>query len=288
MKAAAVRSGVVPLLVLCCAMVSIQLGAALAKSMFPLVGPLGATALRLTLAAILLVFVVRAWRARLPALAVGQVVRYGAVLGLMNLFFYLALTRLPLGIVVALEFTGPLAVALWHSRRALDFLWILLAVLGLALLLPWRAGDAALDGWGIAMALVAGVFWALYIIWGRTAGLAAGNFTVALGSVVAALVALPIGAAAALPALHSLSLLGMALALAVLSSALPYSLEMWALTRLPARVFGVSMSLEPALAALAGWLFLREQLQVLQYVAIAAIIAACAGAALSSRAGEAG
>lgn len=277
-----------PLLVLCCAMVSIQLGAALAKSMFPLVGPLGATALRLTLAAILLVFVVRAWRARLPALAVGQVVRYGAVLGLMNLFFYLALTRLPLGIVVALEFTGPLAVALWHSRRALDFLWILLAVLGLALLLPWRAGDAALDGWGIAMALVAGVFWALYIIWGRTAGLAAGNFTVALGSVVAALVALPIGAAAALPALHSLSLLGMALALAVLSSALPYSLEMWALTRLPARVFGVSMSLEPALAALAGWLFLREQLQVLQYVAIAAIIAACAGAALSSRAGEAG
>lgn len=284
MKPAAVRGSLAPLLVLVAAMFSIQLGAALAKSLFPLVGALGATALRLGLAALVLVLATRAWRARLPRLAVGQVVRYGAVLGLMNLCFYLALTRLPLGIVVALEFTGPLAVALWHSRRALDFVWVALAVAGLALLLPWRGSAAALDAWGILLSLAAGFFWGLYIIWGRTAGLAAGNWTVALGSVVAALVALPVGGAAALPALHSPSLLGMALVVAVLSSALPYSLEMWSLTRLPARVFGVSMSLEPALAAVAGWLFLHEQLLALQYLAIAAIISACAGAALSARA----
>lgn len=284
MKPAAVRGSLAPLLVLVAAMFSIQLGAALAKSLFPVVGALGATALRLSLAALVLVLAMRAWRARLPRLAIGQVARYGAVLGLMNLCFYLALTRLPLGIVVALEFTGPLAVALWHSRRTLDFIWVALAVAGLALLLPWRDSDAALDAWGILLSLAAGFFWGLYIIWGRAAGLAAGSWTVALGSVVAALVAVPIGGAAALPALHSPSLLGMALLVAVLSSALPYSLEMWSLTRLPARVFGVSMSLEPALAAVAGWLFLHEQLLALQYLAIAAIILACAGAALSARA----
>jgi inner membrane transporter RhtA len=282
-RPAAVRGSLAPLLVLVVAMFSIQFGAALSKSLFPAVGALGATALRLTFAAVVLVFAVRAWRARLSRLAAGQVVRYGAVLGLMNLCFYLALTRLPLGIVVALEFTGPLAVALWHSRRALDFVWIALAVAGLVLLLPWRDSDAALDAWGIVLSLAAGFFWALYIIWGRTAGLAAGSWTVALGSVVAALVVLPIGGAAALPALQSPALLGLALAVAVLSSALPYSLEMWALTRLPARVFGVSMSLEPALAAVAGWLFLHEQLLALQYLAIAAIISACAGAALTTR-----
>ncbi len=283
MNLPAVRAGLLPMLMLVGAMCSFPLGATLAKSIFPVVGPAGATVLRLSLAALVLVVGLRAWRARLSPQAWGQVARYGAVLGLMNLCFYLSLTRLPLGVAVAVEFTGPLSVALWHSRRALDFLWVALAVMGLALLLPLRADSAALDPLGLAYALAAGLCWALYIIWGRQAGLAAGRWTVALGSAAGALVVLPFGLGAALPALHSPTVLAIGLVVALLSSAIPYSMEMWALTRLPARVFGVSMSLEPALAALAGWLVLGETLAALQYLAIAAIIMACTGATLSTR-----
>ncbi|MET0282015.1 MAG: EamA family transporter [Steroidobacteraceae bacterium] len=272
------------MLALVVAMGSFPLGATLAKSIFPEVGAAGATVLRLSLAALMLCLGMRAWRARLSPLAWRQVARYGAVLGLMNLCFYLSLTRLPLGIAVALEFTGPLSVALWHARRALDFVWVALAVAGLSLLLPLRASAAALDPLGAAFALAAAMFWALYIIWGREAVLAAGRWTVALGSLVGALVVLPFGAAAALPALRAPTVLAVGLVVALLSSAVPYSLEMWALTRLPARVFGVSMSLEPALAALAGWVFLAEQLAPPQYLAIAAIIVACGGATLTARA----
>lgn len=285
MSSAATR-GLLPLLLLVAAMSSFQLGAAIAKSLFPIAGAHGATALRLGFAALLLLIFQRPWRARLSGASWWLVVRYGVVLALMNLCFYLSLVRLPLGIAVAIEFTGPLSVALWHSRRALDFLWVALAVLGLTLLLPWREGAAALDPIGVLLALGAATGWALYIIWGRDAGLAAGPHTVALGSIVGAMVVLPVGAHAALPVLGDPQLLALAAAVGLLSSAVPYSLEMWALTRLPQRVFGVSMSLEPALAALAGWALLGERLASLQYLAIAAIVTACAGAALLARAGE--
>jgi inner membrane transporter RhtA len=286
-KPAAIRAGLLPLLLLVVAMCSFQLGAAIAKSLFPLAGARGATVLRLSFAALMLLAYYRPWRARLSGASWGLVARYGVVMALMNLFFYMALARLPLGITVAIEFTGPLSVALWHSRRALDFLWVGLAVLGLGLLLPWRTGTAALDPLGVLLALGAALGWALYIVWGREAGIAAGRYTVALGSIIGALLVLPVGAAAALPVLEVPHLLGLALALALLSSAVPYSLEMWALTRLPQRVFGVSMSLEPALAALAGWVLLGEKLAPLQYLAIASIVVACVGAALLARAGEA-
>lgn len=265
-------------------MVAFQSGAALAKSLFPEVGARGAALLRVAVAAVILVLVFRAWRARLPAGGWLMVTRYGAALGLMNLCFYLSLERLPLGVAVAIEFTGPLAVALWHSRRATDFLWVALAVLGLALLLPWRADAAhALDPLGIVFALGAGLFWALYIVWGREAGLIAGTRSVALGMALGTLFVLPFGATAVAPVFSSMELLGLAVAVALLSSVLPYTLEMLVLTKLSPRVFGVSMSLEPAVAALTGWLALGERLVPQQYLAIAAIVIASGGAALLGR-----
>jgi len=285
LKHAALRSALVPLLLLVAAMCAFQLGAVLSKSLFQYVGARGTAALRLGIAALILLVAYRAWQARLPRHGWIAVIRYGTVLGLMNLCFYQALQRLPLGIVVALEFTGPLAVALWHSRSALHLLWAGLAIFGLLLLMPWGGGGAvhALDPVGVVFALGAALSWGLYIVWGRQAGLLAGSRTVALGMCAGALVVLPIGAVAAVPALTSPALLGIALAVAVLSSVLPYTLEMMALTRLPARVFGVSMSLEPAIAALAGWLVLGEVLAPRQCVAIAAVIVASGGATLSVR-----
>jgi inner membrane transporter RhtA len=283
-KASALRTALLPLLVLVASMWGFQFGAALAKSLFPLVGARGTAVLRLSIAAVILCLAFRAWRTRLPRGDWLLVARYGAALGLMNLCFYGALLRLPLGVVVALEFTGPLSVALWHSRRALDFLWALLAIVGLATLVPWRASSssAQVDWLGVALALCAAMFWALYILWGRRAGMVAGTRTVALGMVVGAVLVLPFGASA-LPALSDPPVLLIALGVALLSSVLPYTLEMLVLTQLPPRVFGVSMSLEPAIAALTGWIALGEQLSLLQWLAIGAIMVASGGAALSVR-----
>jgi inner membrane transporter RhtA len=285
MTAGSWRSRLGPLLLLLVAMGCFPLGAALAAdSLFPAVGASGAAALRLALAAPILLVAARAWRLRLTASSWRHVLRYGVVLGAMNLCFYLAIRTLPLGVAVAIEFTGPLSVALWHSRRPLDYVWVVLAVLGLALLLPLGEHAAHVDPVGVMFAFGAALSWALYIVWGRQAGLAAGEGTVALGMAVGALVVLPFGGAAAMGVLQSPMLLAMAVAVALLSNVLPYTLEMRALTRLPARVFGVSMSLEPALAAIVGWMWLSEQLVPLQVLAIVAIITASAGAALTARA----
>lgn len=284
MKLPALRAGLFPLLLVVLSMSAAVLGAAFAKSLLPAVGVNGAVALRLCIAALILCLAFRVWRARLPPGGWRLVARWGVALGLMNLSFYAALQRLPLGIAVAVEFTGPLAVALWHSRRALDFLWVALAVLGLSLLLPWRGITAtAIDPLGVLYALGAAAGWALYIVWGRQAGLVAGTRTVALGMLVGMLLVAPFGAAAAWPALFSPALLGLAVVVALLSSVLPTTLEMLALTRLPAGVFGVSMSLEPAIAALIGLALLDERLAPLQYLAIAAIMVASGGAALAAR-----
>jgi inner membrane transporter RhtA len=288
-KSPALRAGLFSLLLVVASICAFQLGAALVKSLLPVVGARGAATLRLAIAALILLLAFRAWRTRLPPGGWRLVARYGAVLGLMNLCFYFSLERLPLGIAVALEFTGPLSVALWHSRRPTDFLWVGLAVLGLALIIPWQGrASSAIDPAGVAFALGAGFFWALYIVWGRQVGLIAGTrSSVALGMAIGALVVMPFGAVAAWPALLSPSLLMLAITVAVLSSVLPYTLEMLAMMRMPARVFGVSMSLEPAIAALAGWLLLGEQLAPRQYLAIAAIMVASGGAAFSAREGRA-
>ncbi|MFG0382436.1 threonine/homoserine exporter RhtA [Pseudomonas sp. zbq_18] len=272
-----------PIALLVIAMTSIQSGASVAKGLFPLVGPEGTTALRLSLAALILGVIMRPWRTRPNFTAWRSLVGYGLSLGGMNLLFYMSLKTIPLGIAVALEFTGPLALALLSSRRLLDFAWVALAVCGLWLLLPDTRSTDHLDPLGMALALGAGLCWALYILFGQKAGAAHGSQTVVFGTLVAALLVLPIGLSQAGSALFSLDLLPIALAVAVMSSALPYSLEMFALTRLPARTFSILMSMEPAIAALSGLLFLSERLAANQWLAIGAIILASAGAAATIR-----
>jgi len=286
------RSTVAPLVLaigmLLISMVSYQCGASLAKHLFPQVGAQGATAYRLGLSALILLLWRRPWRRSSTGQDTGRrdwraLWGYGLSMGAMNLVFYMSLRTIPLGIAVALEFTGPLALALFGSRRLLDFVWIALVVAGLALLLPLRGQMHALDPVGVMYALAAGVGWALYIVLGKKAGAAHGADAVTLGTSVGALLAIPFGIAHAGSALLSPALLPYALGVAVLSSALPYSLEMVALTRLPARTFSTLLSLEPAIAALAGVALLGERLSLLQWLAIVTIIVAAAGTALSVR-----
>ncbi|MHA6194158.1 threonine/homoserine exporter RhtA [Pseudomonas wadenswilerensis] len=272
-----------PVGVLLIAMASIQSGASLAKSMFPLIGPEGTTTLRLLFASVIMLLLLRPWRAKLSASTLKTVIIYGAALGGMNFLFYMSLQTVPLGIAVALEFTGPLAVALYASRRPVDFLWIGLAIAGLLLLIPMGETSKGIHPVGAGYALGAGVCWALYILYGQKAGAENGIQTAALGVVIAALFVAPIGIAQAGSALLNPALLPVALGVAILSTALPYSLEMVALTRLPARTFGTLMSIEPAFGALSGLLFLNEVLSLTQWLAIAAIITASVGATLSMR-----
>ncbi len=277
-------SVLLPVLLLLIAMFSIQLGASLAKSLFPAVGAMGATSLRLGFGTLLLWLVLRPWRMPWRTLPGKMLLGYGISLGVMNSLFYLSLQTVPLGVAIALEFTGPLGLALLASRRLRDVGWVVLAVAGLLLLVPWSSQAAVLDPVGVAYALGAGVCWALYIVFGQKAGADHGAQAVALGAAIAAVVAVPWGVIESGMALLAPALLPVGLAVAVLSMALPYSLEMFALTRLPVRSFGMLMSLEPAIGALCGFVFLHEQLGVLQWLAIAAVVVASAGATLGTRA----
>lgn len=272
-----------PILVILIAMISIQSGASLAKSLFPLVGAPGVTALRLALGTLILIVIFKPWRLRFSREQLLPLLCYGLALGAMNYLFYLALARIPLGIAVALEFTGPLAVALFGARRPLDFIWMILAVAGLWFLLPLRQHIAQVDPVGALLALAAGACWAVYILAGKRAGKNHGPATVAVGSLIAALVFVPLGALQASDTLLQWSLLPLGLAVAILSTALPYSLEMIALTRMPGKTFGILMSMEPALAALSGMIFLGETLTFAQTLSLGAIILASMGSTLSAR-----
>jgi inner membrane transporter RhtA len=274
------RSGpVAPILALLGSMSSIQVGAALAQHLFPVVGASGATALRVGLAALILLAIRRPSLKGLDGAGLRALLLYGASLGLMNLCFYLALRTIPLGVAVAVEFIGPLVVAAASHRSRLDILWLALAAGGLVLLTP--LGGHALDPLGLLLALGAGVFWGLYLLFGQAAGRIGEGVASALGMGAAALVVIPFGAATAGARLFDPALLPLGLTVAVLSSALPYSLEMFALTRLPRSTFGTLMSLEPAIGALSGLILLGQQLSLRQAAAIAAIILASGGAALS-------
>ncbi|EHF5016046.1 threonine/homoserine exporter RhtA [Enterobacter hormaechei] len=272
-----------PVAVILIAMMSIQSGASLAKSLFPLVGAPGVTALRIALGTLILVVVFKPWRLRFKKEQRLPLLFYGLALGGMNYMFYLSIQTIPLGIAVALEFTGPLAVALFSSRRPVDFIWVVLAVLGLWFLLPLGQSVSQIDLTGAALALGAGACWAVYILTGQRAGEEHGPATVALGSLIAAVIFVPIGMAQATDAIWQWSILPVGLAVAILSTALPYSLEMIALTRLPTRIFGTLMSMEPALAAISGMIFLGETLTLVQTLALCSIIAASMGSTLTMR-----
>jgi len=264
-------------------MLSIQSGASLAKSLFPIVGAPGVTALRIALGTLILVVIFKPWRLRFQKEQRLPLLFYGLSLGAMNYLFYLSIQTVPLGIAVALEFTGPLAVALFSSRRPVDFVWVVLAVLGLWFLLPLGQDVSHVDLTGAALALGAGACWAVYILTGQRAGEEHGPATVALGSLIAAIVFVPLGMAQATESIWQWSILPVGLAVAVLSTALPYSLEMIALTRLPTRIFGTLMSMEPALAAMSGMVFLGETLTFTQTLALCSIIAASMGSTLTLR-----
>ncbi|EKS7105008.1 MULTISPECIES: threonine/homoserine exporter RhtA [Enterobacter cloacae complex] len=272
-----------PVVVILIAILSIQSGASLAKSLFPLVGAPGVTALRIALGTAILVVIFKPWRLRFKKEQRLPLLFYGLSLGAMNYMFYLSIQTIPLGIAVALEFTGPLAVALFSSRRPVDFIWVILAVLGLWFLLPLGQSVSEIDLTGAALALGAGACWAIYIVTGQRAGEEHGPATVAIGSLIAAIIFVPVGMAQATESIWQWSVMPIGLAVAILSTALPYSLEMIALTRLPTRIFGTLMSMEPALAALSGMVFLGETLTFTQTLALCSIIAASMGSTLTMR-----
>ena len=257
---------------------SVQFGAAFAKSLFDEVGPGGTVFLRVLFAALVLAAVWRPSARGHSRSDWGLVALFGLTLGAMNLAFYESLDRIPLGVAVTFEMVGPLGVAITGSRRALDVAWVALAALGILLLSDF--GTADLDGLGVLLALSAGGFWAAYILLSVRVGRRfSGGSGLALAMGVGAVMLVPVGVADAGDQLLVPWILAAALAVAILSSAIPYTLEMEALRRLPASVFGVLMSLEPAVAALAGFILLDEGLATRELVAILLVVAASAGAA---------
>ncbi|ABG06074.1 protein of unknown function DUF6, transmembrane [Rubrobacter xylanophilus DSM 9941] len=268
------------------AVCSVQLGAAVAKGLFEEVGPGGTVFLRVGFAA---AFLLLLWRPKVrgyPPSAYRLAVSFGAVLAAMNLAFYSALDRIPLGVAVTLEFVGPLGVAVAGSRRMLDLLWVAMAAAGILLLAPLGAfGGAGLDPAGVGLALLAGCFWAAYILLGGWTGRAfPGSTGLIIAMCAGAALTAPVGLASAGAGLLEAQVLLAGAAVALLSSAVPYSLELEALRRLPARVFGVLMSLEPAVAALVGFVVLGERLGWRALLAVLLVTAAAVGASRSSAA----
>jgi inner membrane transporter RhtA len=268
------------------AALSIQFGAALATHLFDRVGPAGAVMLRVTIAAILMVALARPGR-RLREVArrdLAVAVAFGLVLAAMNLCFYEAIARIPLGVAVTLEFSGPLAVALAGSRRWTDGVWAALAGVGVALLATGIGRH--LDPVGLIMALLAGVGWVGYILLSKQTGVRFDARTgLAIAMLSGAVVLLPVGLAAAGADLFHPSVLLIAAAVAVLSSVVPYSFELVALRRVTPRAFGVMLSLDPAIAAAAGLLVLGQHLTAGELTALALVVAANLGNALTGRAG---
>jgi inner membrane transporter RhtA len=267
-----------PTLLVLGAVASVQFGAALAKSLFDEIGPGGTVFLRVLFAALVLAVI---WRPGLAGRSGADwrlILGFGFALVAMNLSFYIALDRIPLGIAVTFEFVGPLGVAVAGSRRPLDLLWVALAAAGILLLSDF--GGADLDSLGVGLALLAGAFWAAYILLSVRVGRAfQGGDGLALAMLAGGAMLAPVGVGDAGGDLLAPGVLLLGLAVAILSSAVPYTLEMEALRRMPAGVFGVLMSLEPAMAALAGFVVLGEGLASRELVAIALVVAASAGAA---------
>jgi inner membrane transporter RhtA len=259
---------------------SLQVGAAFAITLFDDLGPGGAAFLRLAFAALVLWAI---WRPRIPSYPaeLRLAAAFGVALGLMNWSIYEAIARIPLGVAVTIEFAGPLLVAVIGSRRPLDAAWVALAAAGILLLAD--PGGGSIDGLGVLFALTAAACWMAYIYLSkRTGETFPGGSGLALAMAVGALVVLPAGIVQGEDALADPGLLGAALVVALASSVLPYSLELEALRRLPAAVFGVLMSLEPAVAALAGFVVLDQALGAPELIAIAMVVVASAGATLSS------
>jgi inner membrane transporter RhtA len=260
---------------------SVQGGAAIATKLFPQAGPGGTVWLRLALSALLLLVVARPSFGGHSAADVRLVIAFGLALAGMNFTFYEALDRIPLGVAVTIEFIGPLSVAVLGSRRRRDLVWVALAAIGVVLL---TSGGGGLSGAGVLLAFAAGALWAAYILLTQRVGAVfPGASGLALGLLVGAIALAPIGIVSGGSALVDPGVFGRGIAVALLSSAIPYTLEMYALRRLRAAVFGVLMSLEPAFAALSGLLFLSQHLRAREWVAVGCVMAASIGATRDTR-----
>lgn len=265
------------------AVASVQSGAAVATRLFPDIGPMGTLLMRLGLSALLLLAIARPrWSGRSrPDIAL--VVAYAVALAAMNGTFYEALDRIPLGIAVTVEFVGPLAVAVGGSRRRLDVVWVVLAAVGVVLLTA--DGGTGIDLVGVAWAAVAGLFWAAYILITQRVGRTYSGATgLAMGLAIGTVCVLPFGIVAGGANLVHPDVLGRGAAVALLSSAVPYSLELFALRRMRASVFSVLMSLEPAMAAVSGLVFLGQHLKAREWIAVACVMTASIGATRGARA----
>ncbi len=265
-------------------MTSYQISASFAKQLFTVLDPLTVTILRLCFAAIIVCVMFRSWKiiSRLPYLKWKDLLCYSAALGLMNILFYMSLGRLPQGIAVGLEFVGPLGLALLSIKNRSDYIWVILAILGIALMVPWgQAANHQFDLLGAACALGAGLCWAFYIFFGqRVLQQNMGMHALTIAISISALCLLPFGlyhnAAAVLDTQHW----GKAITIAILATAIPYALDLKALKQLNKMSYGTLSSLSPALAALTGFILLGERIGVLQWIALACIMLASVGVTL--------
>ena len=264
------------------AIISVQSGAAIAKSLFPVIGAAATASMRIGISAILLLAVYRPNLFQITPKQWKIVISYGLSLGAMNLIFYLAIERIPIGLAVTLEFIGPLLVAVFGSKRFIDYLWVLLAAAGIVLIAPWT--NNGIDLLGILFALLAGALWAAYIVLGgKISRIMKSGEAVATGMLFASLLIVPFGIIG--NGLNSLTptFFYLGIALALLSSAIPFTLEMKALGQLPARTFSILMSLEPAAASICAFLFLQEHLTFNEVLAVFFVVIASVGSTLTSK-----
>lgn len=264
------------------AIISVQSGAAIAKSLFPVIGAAGTASLRIGISAIILFAVYRPNLFKITPKQWKIVIPYGLSLGAMNLIFYLAIERIPIGLAVTLEFIGPLLVAIFGSKRFIDYLWVLLAAAGIVLIAPWT--NNGIDLLGVLFALLAGALWAAYIVLGgKISKIMKSGEAVATGMLFASLLIVPFGIIG--NGLNNLTptFLSLGVALALLSSAIPFTLEMKALGQLPARTFSILMSLEPAAASICAFLFLQEHLTFNEVLAVIFVVIASVGSTLTSK-----
>lgn len=257
-------------------MVSVQCGASIAKQLFSTLGASGTSSLRIGLSALLLYIFNRPKLSLLTKKQWFYCMLYGLCLGVMNLVFYLGIQRIPLGLGTALEFTGPLAIALVYSRKTIDFLWITLACLGILLIVPWQ--NNGIDALGVLFSLMAGVCWACYILLGKklTKTVKTGD-AVTIGMCFATLFILPIGIISGEFSVLSWKLALIGLGVGLFSSAIPYSLDLIALKKLSSKTFSILLSLHPAFGALAGLIFLNEILSTTQWMSILCVVLASVG-----------
>lgn len=264
------------------AILSVQCGAAIAKTLFPAIGAAGTASIRIGVSALILLL---AYRPNLKQIKPNQwkiVVPYGLCLGAMNLTFYLAIERIPIGLAVTLEFIGPLLLAIIGSKRLIDYCWVLLAAAGIVLIAPWS--NDTIDTVGVLFALLAAALWATYIILGgKVSKIMHGGQAVATGMLFASLLILPFGFYENGLLNLTPKLFGYGVALALLSSAIPFTLEMKALGQLPPRTFSILMSLEPAAAAICAFLFLQEKLNFYEILAVVCVVSASVGATLTAK-----